>query len=376
MVFLLPGVAVLAGTSSMVAMRHGSSIVESAWKGVLGRRGYEITLQNLGGTTKEEHQAAIRRILRWIGYLPEVRNDCRKLMRFNLQEADQSITTLRLPLEAVTFDYEGRTLWVEMQRNQAGLIHGFVFWTKRWGVFSSGSAKTNQEAMMAMIDRIIDGKERVKPLLQISWAERLSSKVYGKLLDPAVLDRALRLVGEPKASIDLRADVSNDLAGLYEKGAGGLPQDKDKAIELYRKGWKGGCLAASWNLGRIAFERRDLASFKIFVEPVIDAVFPAGKGSEGLESDLNRYLEKVKASFHFTHEDVTTVQGLVDRMKLRKRMVVTVRPSPSLGPSPSSSPSPLSNRGLKGLVGPCRVSQLDTKGGTGLCRVNCQDQFI
>ena len=265
---IMAGLAVLAGTSSMMAARHGSSLKKSFWKGVLGRRGYEIVFQNLVGESDEATRVVIRRVLRWIGYLDVVVTDTKELMRYSLKEADGSITTLRLPLEPFSFVHDGISIWATMNRNAAGLIQGFSFWTKRYGGFTKDAGKRQVfEGMMAAIDRVIDGKEKVEPVLDDpeTLAARLAFNERTEVLDPALLDRTLNLLVS-RADTKVKAEVANQLACFYDAGSFGVIRDERRALHLWRLASKSGCLLASRNLALVAMERGDFKTFKVCMD--------------------------------------------------------------------------------------------------------------
>jgi len=243
---IMAGISMLVGTSSGIALRFGTQLQRSAWKGILGRRKYEILFGTLMGETQEDQRVQIRRILRWIGFLPSVRESCRELLRYNMKEADGSITKLRLPLEPFTFELDGIEIWAAMIRNPQGLIEGFEFWTRRWGCFTSEERHSMQVKMMDSIDAIVDGiTTHTTPL------PTLLDYKSPKTLSANEIDFAFRIMAKGDG------DVANDLGCLYHRGGKGIPKDDTKAHDLYKTAWKRGCMSGAFNLAEIYMKRGD-----------------------------------------------------------------------------------------------------------------------
>jgi len=112
--------------------------------------------------------------------------------------------------------------------------------------------------MMAAIDRVIDGKEKVEPVLDDpeTLAARLAFNERTEVLDPALLDRTLNLLVS-RADTKVKAEVANQLACFYDAGSFGVIRDERRALHLWRLASKSGCLLASRNLALVAMERGD-----------------------------------------------------------------------------------------------------------------------
>lgn len=244
---ILAGVSMLVGTSAGITLRYGSHVKREAWKGLLGRRKYEIIFRNLSGTNEDDMRAQVRRTLRWIGLRPEVRSTCKELMRYGLKEEDGSITKLRLPIEPIVLNLPCGRVWTALLRDRAGLIEGFEFWTYRWGFFSSGEPQTHFTEMMAYVDTVIDGEVSNPKDVQ----ERLLTKCMSTNFTSIEFDYLLR------ESFKGKGDITNDLGVLYQDGLSGLPKDLSKAESLYRKAWTQGEVAGAYNLASIYFARKD-----------------------------------------------------------------------------------------------------------------------
>jgi TPR repeat protein len=77
------------------------------------------------------------------------------------------------------------------------------------------------------------------------------------------------------------------LAHFYYQGLGGLQQDRDKAIELFRRAAELGCSIAAGNLGGIYHEGGNLKKAKFYFEAAAIAGCEASRHELGdIEKDL------------------------------------------------------------------------------------------